>query len=741
MANHLSSESSPYLLQHAANPVDWYPWGQEALDKARAEDKPIFLSIGYSACHWCHVMERESFEDQRTAALLNDRFVNIKVDREERPDLDAVYMGAVQALTGHGGWPLSAWLTPEGEPFFGGTYFPPAPRPGMPSFLQVLEAVSHAWDTRRGDLRQTAAAVRGHLARDAEAETELAAAAGRHAPSDAKGRPGRARILAQAADHLHQTLDRRNGGWGDAPKFPQPLVLEYLLASQTVEPGPELEHDITSTLDAMAAGGMYDHLGGGFHRYSTDSHWLVPHFEKMLYDNAQLARCYLHAWLLQGTSRYRTVATETLDYLLRDMRHPKGGFFSAEDADTAAGEGVYYTWTLDEVRGALPAEQAAAIEQTYGLTTRGNFEGRNILHLPFRPGADLADTERAGAAEGPSGAAGLPSDAGGAVGQPSGSEGASAMLAAARKRLIEFRDRRPRPARDEKIIAAWNGLALAAFSEAAVAFGSAGYREAAERAGEFILSELAGGNGIAGPGGPERQVGPERRGLFHSWKDGRVSGPGFLDDYACVAEGLLALYRCTLDERWFAASRMFVDDLVERFARAAGGFYDTSPEHETLIARPRATYDSPTATGNSMAASVLLKLAAYTGEDRYRRLAEGALDSLAEEASVAPVMAGQWLWAALLAEEGATEVAIVGDLSVPSGRALLATVTNSHNPLAVLAARPSGASSQIALLRDREPPPGASAVAWVCRHSTCAPPTSDPADLLRLISQGRRNPL
>jgi uncharacterized protein YyaL (SSP411 family) len=695
MANHLSSESSPYLLQHACNPVDWYPWGPEALGRARSEDKPIFLSIGYSACHWCHVMAHESFEDEQIAALLNERFVSIKVDREERPDLDAVYMEAVRALTGQGGWPLSAWLTPDGEPFFGGTYFPPAPRQGMPSFRQVLEAISKAWDSRRADLAQTAAAVREHLRQDSDTPSAGGGAATTAAPSYAA-------ILDRADEELHASVDRRHGGWGGAPKFPMPLVLEYLLARQTVFPQPQLELDLEVTLDAMAAGGMYDHLGGGFHRYSTDGYWLVPHFEKMLYDNAQLARCYVHAWQMLGKSRYRTVATETLDYLLREMRHSQGGFFSAHDADTAEGEGAYFTWTLAEVREALDPARAALIEKTYGLTPGGNFEGRSILYLPGEfpaaGGSDRAD---------------------------------EASLAQARAKLLGIRETRPRPARDEKIIAAWNGLALAALAEAAVALGASAYREAAEKAGEFILDQMK----MTAPAGGSAAVASR---LAHSWKDGRVSGQAFLDDYACVAEGFLALYRCTFDERWFLAARALADDLAERFRRPAGGFYDTSGEHEALIARPRAAYDSPTPTGNSMAATVLLKMAAYTGEDRYRRLAEDALASLAAVAAAAPVMSGQWLSAALLAHEGVVEVAIVGDTTGPAGGALLAAARDFFRPLAVVAAGPAGAASRIPLLQEREPQPGTKAQAWVCRHSTCAPPTADPAELTRLLEDVER---
>ena len=721
MPNHLSGESSPYLQQHARNPVDWYPWGPEALEKARTEDKPIFLSIGYSACHWCHVMERESFEDGSTAALLNERFVSIKVDREERPDLDAVYMEAVQTLTGRGGWPLSAWLTPDGDPFYGGTYFPPVPRPGMASFRQVLEAIARAWDERRADLAQTATALSEHLRRDVgrAGETAPAGAASGGVPPTAPraaSAPDYAAILKRADEELHSSIDPRDGGWGGAPKFPQPLVLEYLLARLTVVPQPLLELDVEVTLDAMAAGGTYDHLAGGFHRYSTDGYWLVPHFEKMLYDNAQLARCYVHAWQSLGKTRYRAVAVETLDYLLREMRHPEGGFFSAQDADTAAGEGAYFTWTLAEVRRALDPAEAALVEKTYGLTSQGNFEGRNILRLPRGfPAADAGD-----GAEDPA-------------------------LTRARAALLEIRETRPRPARDDKIIAGWNGLALSAFAEAAAALGSPTYREAAERTAEFILGRMVTptsgttgrpGDPAAGVAGPGPAAGASH--LNHSWKDGGVSGRAFLDDYACVAEGLLALYRCTFDERWFTAARGLVDDLATQFRRPAGGFFDTSGDHETLIARPRAAYDSPTPTGNSMAATVLLKMFAYTGEDRYRESAEDALASLAGVAEAAPVMSGAWLLAALLAHEGLAEVAIVGDLHSPQGAALLAAAREGFVPLAVLAAKPAAAVSQIPLLQQREPLAGTSATAWVCGGNTCSAPTADAAELRRLLESVRR---
>ena len=669
MPNHLIGQSSPYLLQHADNPVDWYPWGPEALERACDEDKPIFLSIGYSACHWCHVMERESFTNAQTAALLNTHFVSVKVDREERPDLDAIYMEAITTLTGHGGWPLSAWLTPDGAPFYGGTYFPDSPRYGMPSFRQVLAALASAWNTRRDDLQKTAAQLLEHL--------------GGEDAAPAHAMPHR-QILAEATKSLRASLDAVNGGWGGAPKFPQPLVLEYLLAQQAASVQPALQVGVESALDAMAAGGIYDHLGGGFHRYATDESWLVPHFEKMLYDNAQLARCYLHAWQLLGKPRYRVVTEETLDYLLREMRHDRGGFFSAQDADSEGKEGAFFVWTLDDVRRVLTAEETRLIAATYGVKAQGDFEGANILHLLSEPGEN------------------------------------GASLAAARTKLLSLRDQRVHPARDQKILAGWNGLALAALADAARGLALEQYREAAKRTGEFIARELI-------------RTGDR---LAHSWKDGRASGNGFLEDYACVVEGLLALYQTTVDERWFAAARGLIDAMIEYFRRPAGGFYDTSSDHETLITRPRSLQDSPTPSGNSMAATVLLKMAAYTGESSYWSLAEETLASATASAQKrAPVMFGQWLYAHLLAETGFTEVAIVGDLADAQTKALLRLLDGRFQPALVMAARPVGADSLISILKGREPGPGARAAAWVCRRFTCAPPTSDPDELRNLLVQ------
>jgi uncharacterized protein YyaL (SSP411 family) len=696
MPNLLARESSPYLLQHATNPVDWYPWGPEALARARDEDKPIFLSIGYSSCHWCHVMERESFTDAATAAYLNEHFVSIKVDREERPDLDAIYMKAVTALTGRGGWPLSAWLTPAGVPFYGGTYYPNTPRFGMPSFRQVLEALAEIWEERRGELDQAVESMRAHLDRD---ETMSLASLPARPYGD---------TIARALTAIQAAYDPVNAGWGEAPKFPQPLVLDALLARGSAIPQPELKLQAESTLAAMAAGGMYDHLGGGFHRYATDDAWLIPHFEKTLYDNAQLARTYLHAWQLTGRSRYRAVVEETLDYLLRDMRHPEGGFFSAEDADFEGHEGAYYVWTIEQLRDVLTAEETELMVETYGVTARGHLDGSSILHLAWAP----VEGDARPAEGDPKPAEDPPADARPIEGAPT-----DARLTAARAKLLAARARRGRPLLDDKILAGWNGLALAALAEAGRALPSERYREAAEATGAFLLHEF---------------VRPGHR-LYHTWKDGRPSGNGFLDDYALLVEGLLALYQTTLAEEHFVAAWRLTDSMIEHFRRPEGGFYDTSSDHETLVTRPRSLQDSPTPSGNSMAATVLLKIAAFTGEGRYRDLAEETLAPMGIFLERAPLAFGQWLSAYQLADTGITEIAVVGRVDHPQTEALMSVCNRTFRPATVVAARPPAESSVISLLAEREPPAGAAAAAWVCVRSTCAAPTTDPEELERLL--------
>jgi len=671
--NHLAGEPSPYLQQHADNPVDWYPWCDEAFQRAEQEDKPIFLSIGYSACHWCHVMERESFTDAATARFLNEHFISIKVDREERPDLDAIYMQAVTAMTGQGGWPLSVWLTPDGAPFYGGTYFPPAPRYGMPSFPQVLKMLVSVWSGRRQDIHETAASLLAHL--DREDETRSTALP-------------RERLLAGAMDHLRPSFDPVYGGWGEAPKFPQPLLLEFLLARRRSSTQPQVEQDIELTLDAMVAGGIYDHLGGGFHRYSTDERWLVPHFEKMLYDNAQLARCYLHAWQSMGKPRYREVAEETLDYLIREMQHPLGGFFSATDADSEGEEGAFFVWTPQQIREALPAGSADDFMAAYGVTAAGNFEGANILHRPLPPAGDRGahlDT------------------------QPD--------LSVARAQLFAVREQRPYPARDDKILAGWNGLALAALAEAARALRSDRYREVAIKTGRFIQESF---------------VRPGSR-LAHLWKDGQTRGNGFLEDYACVIEGLIALYQLTFAENWYQSAKDLADSMVEHFKRPAGGFYDTSDDHEDLVVRPRSLQDSLTPSGNAMAATVLLKLGAYAGDTRYTDLAEETMATSAELVNRAPGMFGQWLLAYHLADSGITELAIVGDLNAPQTAALLSVATEGFRPTMIIAAHSGNSTSAVPLLEVHRLQSGEAASAWVCRRSTCLAPVTDPQELAGLL--------
>jgi uncharacterized protein len=597
MPNRLASQTSPYLLQHANNPVDWYPWGPEAFERARAEEKPIFLSVGYSACHWCHVMEQESFEDQATALLLNFNFVPVKVDREERPDVDSVYMDAVHAVAGRGGWPMSVFLTPAGEPFYAGTYFPKTGRQGMVSFKEVLDQLAGLWETQRDEVLAAAARLTADLraARDALA-------------TSASGELPGADTLHDAATRLAYDFDEDDGGWGGPPKFPQPMVVEFLLRRYRQTDDGRLMRMASETLDAMAAGGLYDHLGGGFHRYATDLHWRVPHFEKMLTDNAQLARVYLSAWELTGLERYRRVATETLDYVLREMTDAAGGFYSAQDADTEGEEGRFFVWTPEQVGKALEGTPEAAdggaglFLSAYGVTPGGNFEGATVLHLA-RPLPELA-------AE---------------TGIPAGE--LETRLAAMRSVLFAAREDRVRPARDDKVLAGWNGLALGAFAVAARLLDRADYREVAERNAHFLLAEMLTAEGR----------------MYRSWKDGRATLNGYLEDYANVAEGLLELFETTADDRWLAAATELADAIIEHFSDPAGGFFDTSDDHEQLIIRPKVVQDGAIPSGSSMAAGVLLRLAVRTGEARYADPAAAALRSVGPVLSRAPLGFAKWL--------------------------------------------------------------------------------------------------
>ncbi|MDQ3938042.1 MAG: thioredoxin domain-containing protein, partial [Chloroflexota bacterium] len=632
--NRLARETSPYLLQHAHNPVDWHPWGEEALTRARSEDRPIFLSIGYAACHWCHVMERESFEDEATAELLNEGFVPIKVDREERPDLDAIYMEAVQAMTGQGGWPMSVFLTPSGRPFYGGTYFPDQPRHGMPSFRQVLAGVLEAWRERRSDVEQAGARLVEAIGRQAEAP-----AAQEPAAQEPAGW-----MLDAAVAALESSFDTRHGGWGGAPKFPQPMTIEFLLGEHARTGDQRPLAIARRSLDAMAAGGIYDQLAGGFARYATDAAWLVPHFEKMLYDNAQLARAYLHAWQLTADERYRAIVEQTLDFVVRDMTTPDGGFISSLDADTAGEEGATYVWTKQEVDSLLGAD-AALFAAAYGVTDAGNWEGRTILSR-VRSDADLARDHELPPTE------------------------VATRLDAARRRLLAARQQRPQPGRDEKVLAAWNGLMIAAFAEAARVLARDDWRAAAERAADLILTRLRDDDGR----------------LHRSFNDGRVRGQGVLEDYSHLADGLLALYQTTFDERWFAASRELTDAMLDHFADPRGGLFDTADDHEQLITRPKGLQDNALPSGNAMAACVLLRLAALTGDGRYRSAAEGTLRLVTSVAHRYPTAFAQWLIGFQLALAQIDEVAIVGDPTSAETAALLAVVRLAYRPTTVVAA-------------------------------------------------------
>jgi uncharacterized protein YyaL (SSP411 family) len=684
--NRLAGETSPYLLQHAHNPVDWFPWGPDALARARLLDRPIFLSIGYAACHWCHVMERESFEDEPTAAYLNSRFIAIKVDREERPDLDQVYMGAVQAMTGGGGWPMSVFLTPEGRPFYGGTYFPKAPSHGLPSFRQVLEGIDRAWREQRGELEEAGARLVGQLAAQAR---------------NAAGPAPQPDLLDTAVTLIEQSFDARNGGWGGAPKFPQPMTIEFLLRRAAAGDRRALPL-ARRTLDRMADGGIHDQLGGGFHRYATDAIWLVPHFEQMLYDNAQLARVYLHAWALTGDERYCEVATGTLTYMLRRLTTHDGAFAASEDADTAGEEGATFTWRAEEIREAL-GDDATLFLDAYGVTERGNWEGVSILSRVV-PTPELAKQHGIAPAE------------------------VDRRLRDGRTKLLVRRDGRPQPARDDKALASWNGLAIAALADGARLLALAGveglaarYRNAATRAAGAILGGLLAEDGRLG----------------RSWKDGRATGQGVLEDYANLADGLLALYEATFDERWFTKARALADVILERFVDPEGGFFDTATDHERLVTRPKDTQDNATPSGSSAATFMLLRLAAFTGDARYREAADRALTTITPFTARYPTAFALWLQAIDLALAPVAEIAVVGDPEAEATRGLVRAAQAGYAPNRVVALAPTevaAAESAIPLLHDRGLVRGKPA-AYVCRGFACRLPVTEPDALHEQLAE------
>ncbi|MEU2517921.1 thioredoxin domain-containing protein [Streptomyces pseudogriseolus] len=678
MANRLAQATSPYLLQHADNPVDWWTWSEEAFAEARRRDVPVLLSVGYSSCHWCHVMAHESFEDQATADEMNAHFVSIKVDREERPDVDAVYMEAVQAATGQGGWPMTVFLTPDAEPFYFGTYFPPAPRHGMPSFRQVLEGVAQAWAERRDEVGEVA----GKITRDL---------AGRELSVGGDEVPGE-QELAQALLGLTREYDPQRGGFGGAPKFPPSMVLEFLLRHHARTGAEGALQMAADTCERMARGGIYDQLGGGFARYSVDRDWVVPHFEKMLYDNALLCRVYTHLWRTTGSELARRVALETADFMVRELRTPEGGFASALDADSDDGtgrhvEGAYYVWTpaqLREVLGDADAEQAA---RYFGVTEEGTFEeGASVLQLPQRE--EVADAAR---------------------------------IDGIRERLLAARDRRPAPGRDDKVVAAWNGLAIAALAETGACFGRPDLVEAAVAAGDLLV----------------RGHLDEHARIARTSKDGQVgANAGVLEDYADVAEGFLALASVTGEGVWLDFAGLLVDHILARFLDAeSGALYDTASDAERLIRRPQDPTDNAAPSGWTAAAGALLGYAAHTGSEPHRTAAERALGVVKALGPRVPRFIGWGLAVAEAVLDGPREVAVVGrGADDPATAELHRTALLGTAPGAVVAVGTEG-SDEFPLLADRPLVDGAPA-AYVCRNFTCDAPTTDP-DRLRTALGGR----
>ena len=647
MANRLADATSPYLLQHRDNPVDWHEWGDEAFDEARRRDVPVLLSVGYAACHWCHVMAHESFEDGATAEEMNRLFVNIKVDREERPDVDAVYMEAVQAMTGHGGWPMTVWLDHDRRPFYAGTYFPPEPRHGMPSFTEIMEAVAGAWEMRRGDVAE-------------QAERIIDAIDQRLPAGDAPGTPQ----LENAYSRIASAFNPTHGGFGGAPKFPQQPVLEFLLRVYEEPWAPQARAMVVKTLDEMAAGGIHDQIGGGFARYSVDAHWLVPHFEKMLYDNAQLARLYVWAGVEFERDDFVAVARSALQYMLRDLRHPEGGFFSSEDADSEGVEGKFYVWTPEEIKDVL-GNAAGDVIDYYGVTDEGNFEGSNILSV-------VRD-------EVPEG------------------------LDASRQRLLAARSQRVRPGLDDKVIASWNGLAIRAFAEAGAALGDAELVDAARQAARFCLDKLV-----------------QEGNLMRSWREGRTSVRGFLDDHASMAVGLFSLFAVTGEEDWYHEAMGLVEEL-DRFDGPGGTFYATDSESTELPKRPTDFTDNPLPSGSALAGEALFIAGLYTGEHSYRVRAESVLGSVATLMDRFPSMVGHHL-SVLHSVGDSRELAIVGPAWPEFAKAYWAR----FRPNVAMAASAAGTDA-IPLLAGRLQ--DGETLAYVCRGFVCDLPTSDPREL------------
>jgi len=685
-------ESSPYLLQHAHNPVDWYPWGDEAFEAARRLGRPVVLSVGYSTCHWCHVMEEESFDDEEVARFINENYVIIKVDREERPDIDAVYMSAVQALTGGGGWPMTVWLTPDRKPFFGGTYFPArdGDRGARVGFLTLLRQLKASYGAQRDKITGASARLSEAIRRN------LAPEPGAKALPDAS-------VLEAAASYYRSRYDSTHGGLLGAPKFPSTLPVRFLLRYHRRARDPEALHMAAQTLEKMAGGGVYDHVGGGFHRYSTDERWLIPHFEKMLYDNALLAMAYLEGYQATGRADFVRVAREILRYVERDMTSPEGAFYSASDADSLAPngereEGSFFTWTPDAIRAALGGERARVVVAYYGVTAGGNFEGRSILHVP----RVLADVARS---------LGL------------APERVRALVEESKDALYLARGKRPHPLRDEKILAAWNGLMIGAHARAALVLADERYAQRATRAAEFVLTRM-------------RRDGR----LFRSYKDGKARHDAYLDDYAFLIAGLLDIYEATGESRWLQEA-LSLDATLEKLFEDEqhGGYFMTSKDHESLLAREKPAYDGAEPSGNSVQALNLLRLHELTTQDRYRVRAERLLRAFGARLTEAPAALSEMLLAADFHLDTPKEVVIVAPTSRKDAEPLLAKLRSTFLPNRVLAVAVQGGdiagqSRLVPLLQGKAVREGR-ATGYVCEERVCRLPTSNPEVFARLLRQ------
>jgi uncharacterized protein YyaL (SSP411 family) len=687
--NRLAQEKSPYLLQHAHNPVDWYPWGDAAFAKARDEDKPIFLSIGYSTCHWCHVMERESFEDPAIAAFLNAHFVPIKVDREERPDVDQVYMQAVMAMTGQGGWPLSVFLTTDKRPFFGGTYFPPDDRFGRPGFKRLLGALAQAWQEKRAEVGETADQLTTHLA---------GASRGPRAAAAAGGELGEA-TFELGIEQATASHDRVWGGFGRAPKFPRSHLLSFLLGAQARSENPAVLPMVELTLDRMARGGMHDHLGGGFHRYSTDERWLVSHFEKMLYDQALIARSYLEAYQVTGKREYAAVARGIFEYVRRDLRSPEGAFYSAEDADSEGEEGKFYVWTPPEIEAVLGAEQGRLFNRVYGVTAAGNFEHEtSILHLP-RTLAEVAADEK------------------------TTPEQLASQLAVMREKLLSARGHRIRPLLDDKVLTDWNGLMIGAFAYGARALGEPAYAQAAADAARFVLDRLRTPDG-----------------LLKRYRDGQAAGDGFLDDYAFLAWGLLELHAATQDPAHLIAARDLAQEMQQRFSDpAGGGFFFTASDSEPLLVRTKEIYDGAVPSGNAVAALVLLKLGATLADPELTRAGRAVVETFSAELQTAPLAFPQMMLALGLALGPTTEVVLAGEPANAEVIAMRSAIDRKFLPqVTVVVKAPGDAGERLGGLSPflaSLSAAGGRPTAYVCREQSCSLPVHTAADMLAQIER------